>query len=41
MLESVRSEVLNRKKTIYEKLGGKDAINAAVDIFYEKILADP
>lgn len=25
---------------LYEKLGGKDAVNAAVDIFYKKVLAD-
>ena len=28
-------------KTIYEQLGGEAAIDAAVDIFYDKILADP
>ena len=27
--------------TLYEKLGGEDAINAVVDSFYEKILGDP
>ncbi|MDP6579499.1 MAG: group 1 truncated hemoglobin [Vicinamibacterales bacterium] len=26
--------------SLYGRLGGKDAINAAVDIFYEKVLAD-
>ena len=26
--------------SLYEKLGGKAAINAAVDIFYEKVLKD-
>jgi hemoglobin len=26
--------------TLYEKLGGADAVNAAVDIFYRKMLAD-
>lgn len=26
--------------TIYEKLGGTDAVNAAVDIFYRKVLTD-
>ncbi len=26
--------------SLYERLGGKDAINAAVDIFYENVLAD-
>ena len=27
--------------SIYEEIGGKDAVNAAVDIFYVKVLADP
>ena len=26
--------------TLFDKLGGRDAVNAAVDIFYEKVLAD-
>ncbi|MBT3586058.1 MAG: group 1 truncated hemoglobin, partial [Halobacteriovoraceae bacterium] len=26
--------------TLFEKLGGRDAVNAAVDIFYTKVLAD-
>ena len=26
--------------SLYEKLGGKEAIDAAVDIFYQKVLAD-
>lgn len=28
------------EKSLYERLGGSAAVNAAVDIFYEKILAD-
>lgn len=28
------------EQTLFEKLGGKDAVNAAVDLFYEKVLAD-
>lgn len=27
--------------TLYEKLGGEAAVNAAVDIFYRKVLSDP
>jgi hemoglobin len=27
-------------KSLYERLGGKPAVNAAVDIFYGKVLAD-
>ncbi|MCF8058659.1 MAG: group 1 truncated hemoglobin [Bacteriovoracaceae bacterium] len=26
--------------SLYEKIGGKDAVNAAVDIFYNKVLED-
>lgn len=28
------------KKSLYEKLGGEGAVDAAVDIFYRKVLAD-
>ena len=28
------------EQTLFEKLGGKDAVNAAVDKFYEKVLSD-
>ena len=27
--------------TIYDQIGGKTAITAAVDLFYDKVLADP
>lgn len=30
----------SQKKSLFEQLGGKDAVNAAVDLFYEKIMKD-
>ena len=30
----------NEAESLFEKLGGMDAVNAAVDIFYKKVLAD-
>ena len=27
--------------SLYQELGGQDAIDAAVDLFYQKVLADP
>jgi hemoglobin len=26
--------------SLFERIGGKDAVNAAVDVFYQKVLAD-
>ncbi len=31
---------MSSEQSLFEKLGGKAAINAAVDLFYEKVLAD-
>lgn len=28
-------------KTLFERIGGKDAVNAAVDLFYDRLLKDP
>ena len=27
--------------TLYDQIGGEPAVNAAVDLFYEKVLTDP
>jgi hemoglobin len=34
------SETVN-DATIYQRIGGEAAVNAAVDCFYERVLADP
>ncbi|TAN69327.1 MAG: group 1 truncated hemoglobin [Methylobacter sp.] len=34
------SQESTANQTLYEKLGGEAAVNAAVDIFYRKVLAD-
>lgn len=31
---------MTQEQSLFEKLGGRDAIDAAVDLFYQKILAD-
>ncbi len=33
-------QAMNENQSLYEKLGGEAAVNAAVDIFYRKVLAD-
>lgn len=32
---------MSENQSLYEKLGGELAVNAAVDIFYKKMIADP
>lgn len=34
------SQNTNQVQTLYERLGGASAVNAAVDIFYQRVLAD-
>ncbi len=39
--ESTRNDVLDRDdRSLYEQLGGEAAVNAAVDVFYRRVLAD-
>ncbi|KAJ9472637.1 Group 1 truncated hemoglobin GlbN [Diplonema papillatum] len=38
---SIRDDVLCRPKSLYDRLGGAPAVDAAVDKFYVKVLADP
>jgi hemoglobin len=35
------AEAVPRRPTVYDALGGQDAIAAAVDALYERLLADP
>ena len=38
--ESTRKDVLAGEPSLYEKIGGEAAMNAAVDLFYRKVLKD-
>jgi hemoglobin len=38
--ESISMSTPELKQTLYEQLGGKPAVEAAVDLFYKKVLAD-
>lgn len=40
MLENIKS-LLGLKQSLYARIGGKAAMDTAVDIFYRKVLDDP
>lgn len=35
------SEITEARPTLYDAIGGADAVSAAVDVLYERLLADP
>lgn len=35
------ANVEQTQQSLFDRLGGRDAVNAAVDVFYTKVLADP
>jgi truncated hemoglobin YjbI len=39
LLETLRNKTLGRK-TLFERIGGQEAVNMAVDQFYKKVLVD-
>ena len=40
MTDTPNKEETPMSKTLYERIGGEAAVNAAVDVFYRKVLSD-